>query len=102
MSSAGEPVNVFEYERLAEERLDHGAYGYFAEGAGDELTLRGRSRAPTCSGPRADAHRDAAENRANTGPLSEKGATSGLRKTLFFARTRQAPGGEAVQDGSRP
>src|SRR2546428_209620 len=40
MSSAGEPVNVFEYERLAEERLDQGAYDYLAGGAGDELTLR--------------------------------------------------------------
>ena len=34
------PLNVAEYERLAEERLDPRAYGYFAGGAGDELTLR--------------------------------------------------------------
>jgi isopentenyl diphosphate isomerase/L-lactate dehydrogenase-like FMN-dependent dehydrogenase len=33
------PLNVWEYERLAEEKLDPGAYGYFAGGAGDELTL---------------------------------------------------------------
>ncbi|MFL5886684.1 MAG: alpha-hydroxy acid oxidase [Thermoleophilaceae bacterium] len=37
---AAEPVNVFDYERLAEESLDAGAYGYFAGGAGDEVTLR--------------------------------------------------------------
>jgi isopentenyl diphosphate isomerase/L-lactate dehydrogenase-like FMN-dependent dehydrogenase len=37
---SSEPVNVFDYERLAEERLEPGAYGYFAGGAGDELTLR--------------------------------------------------------------
>jgi isopentenyl diphosphate isomerase/L-lactate dehydrogenase-like FMN-dependent dehydrogenase len=35
-----EPLNVAHYERLAEEMLDGGAYGYFAGGAGDEETLR--------------------------------------------------------------
>jgi isopentenyl diphosphate isomerase/L-lactate dehydrogenase-like FMN-dependent dehydrogenase len=34
------PVNVGDYERLAEERLDEGAFGYFAGGAGDEHTVR--------------------------------------------------------------
>jgi isopentenyl diphosphate isomerase/L-lactate dehydrogenase-like FMN-dependent dehydrogenase len=35
-----EPCNVADYERLARERLDPGAYGYYAGGAGDERTLR--------------------------------------------------------------
>jgi 4-hydroxymandelate oxidase len=35
-----EPLNVWDYERLASERLDPGAYGYFAGGANDEVTLR--------------------------------------------------------------
>ena len=35
-----EPLNVWDYEALAAERLDAGAYGYFAGGADDELTLR--------------------------------------------------------------
>jgi 4-hydroxymandelate oxidase len=39
MPPSAEPVNVLEYERLAEERLEPGAYGYFAGGAGDEVTL---------------------------------------------------------------
>ncbi len=34
------PLNVWEYEQLAAERLDAGAHGYYAGGAGDELTLR--------------------------------------------------------------
>ncbi|MEO8290609.1 MAG: alpha-hydroxy acid oxidase [Gaiellaceae bacterium] len=34
-----EPVNVWEYERLAEEKVEPGAWGYFAGGAGDERTL---------------------------------------------------------------
>ncbi len=35
-----QPLNVWDYERLAAERLDAGAHGYYAGGAGDELTLR--------------------------------------------------------------
>ena len=34
-----EPVNVHDYERLAEERLEPGVFGYYAGGAGDEWTL---------------------------------------------------------------
>jgi isopentenyl diphosphate isomerase/L-lactate dehydrogenase-like FMN-dependent dehydrogenase len=34
-----EPVNVHDYERLAEERLEAGAFAYYAGGAGDEWTL---------------------------------------------------------------
>jgi isopentenyl diphosphate isomerase/L-lactate dehydrogenase-like FMN-dependent dehydrogenase len=33
-------LNVADFEREAERRLDPGAYGYFAGGAGDEVTLR--------------------------------------------------------------
>jgi isopentenyl diphosphate isomerase/L-lactate dehydrogenase-like FMN-dependent dehydrogenase len=35
-----EPLNVWDYERLAAERLDTGAHGFYAGGAGDEQTLR--------------------------------------------------------------
>jgi isopentenyl diphosphate isomerase/L-lactate dehydrogenase-like FMN-dependent dehydrogenase len=35
-----EPLNVWDYERLAAERLEPGAHGYYAGGGGDELTLR--------------------------------------------------------------
>ena len=34
------PVNVWDYERLAEAKLDDNALAYFAGGAGDEVTLR--------------------------------------------------------------
>jgi isopentenyl diphosphate isomerase/L-lactate dehydrogenase-like FMN-dependent dehydrogenase len=34
-----EPLNVRDYEQLAAERLDPGAFGYFSGGAGDEQTL---------------------------------------------------------------
>ena len=35
-----DPVCVADFERLAEERLEPGAFGYYAGGAGDELALR--------------------------------------------------------------
>ncbi len=34
------PINVADFERLAAGKLDAGALGYFAGGAGDEITLR--------------------------------------------------------------
>ena len=37
---AAELLNVSDYERAAEERLDPAAFGYFAGGANDEWTLR--------------------------------------------------------------
>jgi len=37
------PVNVDDFEAAARERLDPGAYGYMAGGAGDEHTLRANS-----------------------------------------------------------
>ena len=40
MPSPARPVNVLEYERLAEGALEEGALGYFAGGACDERTLR--------------------------------------------------------------
>jgi isopentenyl diphosphate isomerase/L-lactate dehydrogenase-like FMN-dependent dehydrogenase len=39
------PVNVSDYERLAEEKLPAAAFGYFAGGAGDERTLRDNEEA---------------------------------------------------------
>jgi isopentenyl diphosphate isomerase/L-lactate dehydrogenase-like FMN-dependent dehydrogenase len=38
--SVNDPLNVRDYEALAAERLEAGAHGYYAGGAGDELTLR--------------------------------------------------------------
>jgi isopentenyl diphosphate isomerase/L-lactate dehydrogenase-like FMN-dependent dehydrogenase len=35
-----QPLNVWDYEALAKERLAPGPHGYYAGGAGDELTLR--------------------------------------------------------------
>ena len=37
---SGQPLNVWDYERVAEAKLDANAHAYFAGGAGDEVTLR--------------------------------------------------------------
>src|SRR3954466_5520113 len=34
------PLNIWDYERIFEQTLDAGAYGYFTGGADDEVTLR--------------------------------------------------------------
>src|SRR5262249_50969128 len=39
-AALSELLNVWDYERAAEERLEPGAWGYYAGGAGDEVTLR--------------------------------------------------------------
>ena len=39
------PINLFEYERLAQARLSTMAYDYYAAGAMDEITVRGNHRA---------------------------------------------------------
>src|SRR3954469_5497710 len=39
-SLAMDPVNIWDYERLAEEKLDANAAAYYFGGAGDEVTLR--------------------------------------------------------------
>lgn len=41
---ASEPVNIFEYEELARERIEKGHYDFIAGGATDEITIR-RTRA---------------------------------------------------------
>src|SRR5256714_8327412 len=41
------PLNVWDYERIFEETLDAGAFGYFTGGADDEHTLRDNVRAST-------------------------------------------------------
>jgi isopentenyl diphosphate isomerase/L-lactate dehydrogenase-like FMN-dependent dehydrogenase len=40
MERGAELINVADFERVAAERLDAGPLGYFAGGAGDEITLR--------------------------------------------------------------
>ena len=45
IAGMSEPVNVADYERLAEEQVDPKVWCYFAGGAGDEVTLRANAAA---------------------------------------------------------
>lgn len=45
--SPPQPINLFEYEPLAKARLEPSAYGYYASGADDELSLRDNRAAYT-------------------------------------------------------
>ena len=45
MEPADGPINVADYEQLAEQKLDDGSFGYFAGGAGDEHTVRANREA---------------------------------------------------------
>jgi 4-hydroxymandelate oxidase len=45
MESAATPLNIWDYERLAQETLDEASFGYFAGGAGDEHAVRGNLEA---------------------------------------------------------
>jgi isopentenyl diphosphate isomerase/L-lactate dehydrogenase-like FMN-dependent dehydrogenase len=47
------PINVWDYERLAEEKLDANALAYFAGGAGDEVTLGTNVALPVLIAPLA-------------------------------------------------
>ena len=44
-SGVTDPLNIADLERLAAEKLEPGAHGYFAGGAGDERTLRRNAEA---------------------------------------------------------
>jgi len=39
------PINLFEYEDVAKQKLSPSAYGYYAGGAGDEISVRDNRRA---------------------------------------------------------
>ena len=81
-----EPLNVADYERLAAERLDAGAFDYFAGGAGDEWTL---------------GENVAAFDRWVLRPrmLVDVGRVSTAISTLDTGRLRTKPGGERRDSG---
>jgi len=45
VTQSGQPINLFEFERLAKSRLTPMAYDYYAAGAMDEITLHANRRA---------------------------------------------------------
>ena len=54
---ANDPVNIFEYEAIAREKLEQGHYDFIAGAATDEITLQAHPRRPgQHQPPPEDAH----------------------------------------------
>lgn len=81
------PVNVWEYERLAEEKLDANAHAYLAGGAGDEVTLRENmvafERVGCVNSVTADLQGDPAVAADALGPQVPRLTTSGSQNAVF-------------------
>jgi 4-hydroxymandelate oxidase len=90
-----EPLNVADYERLAAERLDEGAYAYYAGGAGDEATLRDNVEAFGRRQLRPRVLVDVAEPSTATTVLGQEVALPVLVAPVAFQRVAH-PDGEVA------
>ncbi len=72
------PVNVWDYEQLAEKALDANAHAYFAGGAGDEVTLRDNVAAFERRKLRPRVLVDVGDVTASTTVLGPGGRSAGL------------------------
>ena len=86
MTNSPEPVNLFEYERLAAERLPQMAYDYFAGGAHDEVTLRENRAAFDRIALRPRVLVDASHRDHSAQVLGRRHATPLLVAPMAFAR----------------
>ena len=90
-----DPINLFDYETLARERLDPMVYDYYASGAHDEISLRANREAydRIALAPRVLAgagERDASIELTHRGP--GRSSVSGLASTSFASpSTTDAP-----------
>jgi 4-hydroxymandelate oxidase len=89
---AARPLNLFEYERLAAERLPAMAYDYFASGAHDELTLRENRAAFERLRLRPRVLRDVAVRDASTVILGRTHALPVLAAPMAFQRLAHPEG----------
>ena len=87
-----EPLNVFDYEALAAERLDAGAHGYYAGGAGDERRCARTSTRSSAGAAAARARRRRGlldrDDRARPGDRAA--ASSSRRSRSSASRIRTA------------
>jgi 4-hydroxymandelate oxidase len=86
------PLNLFEYERLAAERLPAMAYDYFASGAHDELTLRDNRAAFERRRLRPRVLRDVSKRDASTVLLGRTHALPVLTAPMAFQRLAHPEG----------
>jgi isopentenyl diphosphate isomerase/L-lactate dehydrogenase-like FMN-dependent dehydrogenase len=96
-----EPLNVADYEALAAARLDAGAYGYYAGGANDELTLRENVDAYRRWQLRPRVLRDVAEPSTATTVLGEEVALPVLVAPVAYQRAAHPEGELGMAGGAR-
>jgi isopentenyl diphosphate isomerase/L-lactate dehydrogenase-like FMN-dependent dehydrogenase len=90
------PVNIWDYERLAEDKLDANAHAYFAGGAGDEVTLRDNVAAFERRKLRPRVLVDVAEVSTATSVLGTKIALPVVIAPLAMQRLAHPDGEEAT------
>jgi isopentenyl diphosphate isomerase/L-lactate dehydrogenase-like FMN-dependent dehydrogenase len=95
-----EPLNVHDYERLAAGRLDPGAYGYFAGGADDEVTLRDNVAAFARVRLRPRVLVDVANATTETTVLGQRVAFPVLVAPMAYLRAGARAGGGRRRDGA--
>jgi isopentenyl diphosphate isomerase/L-lactate dehydrogenase-like FMN-dependent dehydrogenase len=91
-----QPVNIWDYERLAEDKLDANALAYFAGGAGDEVTLRDNLAAFERRKLRPRMLVDVSELSTQTTVLGTEVALPVLIAPLAMQRMAYADGEEAT------
>jgi isopentenyl diphosphate isomerase/L-lactate dehydrogenase-like FMN-dependent dehydrogenase len=96
VAAVPEPVNVADFERLAEQRLEPGVHGYFAGGAGDERTLRENVAAFTRRRLRPRMLVDVGEVSAATTVLGTEVSMPLLVAPVAFQRLVHPDGEEAM------
>lgn len=91
-----DPINLFDYEALARERLDTMVYDYYASGAHDEVSLRANREAydRIALAPRVLA--GAGERDASTKLLGERHSLPLLVAPMAFARMAHDDGELAI------
>ena len=99
-----EPVCVADFERLAEERLEPGAFGYYAGGAGDERALAGNVeawRALTAPAARPRRRRATSPRRRRCSARRSRCRCSSRRPRSSGSRIRTASRGWRVRPPRR-
>jgi isopentenyl diphosphate isomerase/L-lactate dehydrogenase-like FMN-dependent dehydrogenase len=96
-----EPLNVADYEALAKARLDPGAYGYYAGGANDELTLRDNVEAFRRWQLRPRVLRDVASPSTAVTVLGEAVALPVLVAPVAYQRAAHPDGELGMAEGTR-
>ena len=100
MEIAQGPLNVRDYERLAEEALDEASFGYFAGGAGDEHTIRSNLEAFGCWRLRPRVLVDVGEVTADTTVLGTQLAMPIIAAPVAYQRMAHPDGELAAARGA--